>query len=118
MSKSLKKDFKLAVQVQKENFAPGTLSRLRIRSGINFSIIPTPTEFRLNPLAHKVQDFSLLNSSEIPDMKANKSVFSSSKVPNTRFANHHLTVLHSQYLYLLQPVLLLLAQLNNQAEAQ
>jgi hypothetical protein len=92
-----KRDFKCSVQFNKKGFVPGTLGRLRDCTGVNFSQIPTPTNPALSALAKKVEEFSILNSSEIPDMKANKSVFSSSNAPNKRFANHHLTVLHSQF---------------------
>lgn len=97
MQSESKKDFKLSVIHNKEQFTPGTMSRLRESSGVNFSQIPIPVDIRLSALAKKVGEFALLNSSEIPDMRANKSVFSQSKIPNKRFSHHHLTVLHTQY---------------------
>ena len=89
--------FKLAVVNNRHNFEPGTLTRLRKASGVNFSQVPVPKTFQQTERAAAIKQFAILNSSEIPDMKANHSELSNKKVPNKRFAIHYLTVLHDQF---------------------
>ena len=89
--------FKLAVVNNRNNFEPGTLTRLRKASGVNFSQVPVPKTFQQTERAAAIRQFAILNSSEIPDMKANHSEISNKKVPNKRFAIHYLTVLHDQF---------------------
>ena len=89
--------FKLAVVNNRHNFEPGTVTRLRKASGINFSQVPAPKTFQQTERAAAIKQFAILNSSEIPDMKANQSEISNNKVPDKRFAIHYLTVLHDQF---------------------
>ena len=82
----------------KINFVPGTLSCLCATVGINFSQAPAEERNKLSGLATKVQEFALINSDEIPDMKAQtSSILDKKEGPAKRFALHHLTVLHSVF---------------------
>ena len=91
------KEFKKAVVNNRNHFQPGTVTRLRKATGVNFSQVPVPKTLQQTEREAAVKEFAILNSSEIPDMKANKSEISSKKTPNKRFALHYLTVLHDQF---------------------
>ena len=98
MSGPARRNFKQSVDYNKGLFVPGTLSRLRRATGVNFSQVPQEEKQKLTNLATKVQEFALSHSSEKPDMKAHQSGLNKkSTAPAMRTCNHHLTVLHSLF---------------------
>jgi hypothetical protein len=96
-----RKKFKLAVFDNKTRLPEGTLARLRRSTGVNFSKAPVVENLELPALAEHIREFANLNSSEKPDQRSNSGGSTDDNQvnkPDVRFAIHHLTVLHDQYL--------------------
>ena len=77
-----KKEIKAAVNISKDEFPRGVLRSLRDNTGINFSnplTLSQPNRVS-GDLQHKIEEFAILNSFEVPDKKKAKT--------NIRFMRH------------------------------
>ena len=72
MTISARTELKTAVQMAKIDFSPGTISRLRNNTGINFSNPVTIPSEEESTLKKTVVSFAVDNSCEVPDMRASK----------------------------------------------
>ena len=72
MSPSGKTELKTAVNMAKNDFPMGTMSRLRTNTGINFSNPPIASDCEDSPLKKAIGTFAFENSCEVPDIKAAK----------------------------------------------